>query len=600
MAKYLYSIVNIYVNHYGIGFRMKNNIKNHPGFWLLLALTIAIYSFTLYNNGLAFPDGTDGFFHLERILSIRDAFLHHELPNWFNFNSFDFSGRAVNAMYPDFTLWILVSLTLFLSPLIQYITIQVLLVWITYFFSYVVFHKKTNKFRSSLLAFMYTTSTVAGDITNNFQPGSIILFALLPMFFMKLFAIFRETTFNLKLSIQMSLIITLIFWSHLWSVIIIFFIALSYLLYCVFNQKLNKVLILYFILIVTNVLIVSAPIIYRIYTISRTHLLPLGSYKDVIYMSLGDIFTNWSWNGDFSTPIILLILVPIIILAIKKISITTYFSCFNSSSETTYLMFLFCFIIICSTDLIPWRLIELTPILSSVQITEYRLIPLLVPITFMVFIEIINSVAFLEIILVLTALIGFSSMIQIVSNDILIGYKNPTFITKNTKSIQLHKRNRTGGTFINYDALYTDKIDVIRDYPDYVPNIIGSNPKNSWIISDFGKNISEHKGFLNANPIHFSLQDISTNKLVFKGINKKGTLLLPVFAYQNIDYKVIVGNQKVPFKTNKGILEIQYNNTNQKISVSYKLPETYIYLVYVAFSYVLLELSILVIYREKK
>jgi len=569
---------------------MKNLMKNYPGIWLLLSLTLIFYFFNLYNNGLAFPDGTDGIFHLERIISIRSAFLEFKLPNWVNFTSFDFSGRAVNAMYPDFTLWILSAITIFLPTMLQYLTIEIILVWITYFSCYLVFKRKTSVFNASLLSFIYTTSTVAGNITNNFEPGSIIFYAILPAFLINLNSILKSKRFNFKISIYISIMVTLVAWSHLWSTIILLFLGIIYLItYILLGNSLTKAILTNVLFILINVLISTLPILYRMYIISHTALLSLGNFKHVESINVSDLLTNWSWNGYFSNSTILIVFIPLIFIVLKK-TITDSLSNFEYSTNLLFLLISFFTVILISTDLFPWKLMDNFPILNSMQMTNYRLLPLLVPITFMIMIEISSKINNLTIILTLSAVIGFSAMLQIISNDILIGSSNPTLITKYTRSIKLHKKNRTGGTFINNDALYTDKLDIIRDYPDYVPKIIGNNPLNSWVISDFGKKISEHRGFLNSKVIKFDIEHKSTNGIKFEGLNKKGDILLPLFAYKNLDYKVKVGNQRISYTTENGVIEINYNKINKPIYVSYYPPKEYKIFVIISLTYFTIEI----------
>lgn len=82
-------------------------------------LLIVLVIFFIYSAECQFNGGVklfgDGIFHVQRILEIRNAFLHLQIPNWVNFSTFFGIGQAVNGMYPDLTLWPLVLITNFLS-----------------------------------------------------------------------------------------------------------------------------------------------------------------------------------------------------------------------------------------------------------------------------------------------------------------------------------------------------------------------------------------------------------------------------------------------------------------------------------------------------
>ncbi len=99
---------------------------------VLFILFIALFLFIGYHQ---FKEGIilwgDGFFHVQRILEIRYAFIHRELPNWLNFQTFFGMGQAINGMYPDISLYPLVLLTMFFSPSHQLAAINILIFTLT-------------------------------------------------------------------------------------------------------------------------------------------------------------------------------------------------------------------------------------------------------------------------------------------------------------------------------------------------------------------------------------------------------------------------------------------------------------------------------------
>ncbi len=69
----------------------------------------------------------DTWFHIERIIDIREAFKAHQVPTWINFSSYYEMGQAINGMYPDITLWPLIFITNSFSLVNQVIVIKVLI-----------------------------------------------------------------------------------------------------------------------------------------------------------------------------------------------------------------------------------------------------------------------------------------------------------------------------------------------------------------------------------------------------------------------------------------------------------------------------------------
>lgn len=104
--------------------------------------------------------GIDPFFHTQRIYEIKCAFQNWEIPVWVNFRTFNFAGQSINGMYPDYTLWLFVLLTIWIKK----VTVQVIVIKSSILLSafYITDHtlKKRgfDKVSSVLCAWLYVTS----------------------------------------------------------------------------------------------------------------------------------------------------------------------------------------------------------------------------------------------------------------------------------------------------------------------------------------------------------------------------------------------------------------------------------------------------------
>ena len=231
--------------------------------FLLILFMVYSYFLILNKNMLII----DGYFHIGRIKEIRYAFLHWELPNFLNFQSFFGVGQAINAMYPDITLWPFVLLTLFLSPTHQVAMIKCLCIVGLLVVTYISLYKHNIptdiSLYSSILFTVISIYTASFGIINIFSPSDLIIYIFIVPISFTVYSILSTDQIDKSLIVKFALIIILILYSHFLTIIVLGFVMLGIMLIKIVTRNFNIAAILNILMAGVVSLVGCVPIIYR-------------------------------------------------------------------------------------------------------------------------------------------------------------------------------------------------------------------------------------------------------------------------------------------------------------------------------------------------
>lgn len=333
--------------------------KKHHLVTIISVVLLCSFAFiTMHSNYITTSDDT--YFHAQRIFEIRTAFRSFSLPSWVNFLTFHHSGVAINSMYPDITLWPLVLLTNWLSPIHQIISIRLIIAILTYFVTYFSIAKHFDEISATYIASLYTLS---GSVFRNFyvtlQPGKALpLIVLFPVLFVGKNIIYSQKI-DIKSATKLALLNTFVIYSHFMSIFVMqlilgitLFIRLIHTrnLYSLYNWGLS----------ILFLIPTSLPVIFRYYTISSNGILPPFSFGNVSTTNFIDLFVQSSWDATASLSIISLVMLSLV--------------AFNLDHEKLKLLlpyiYLEIIIIVLGTNLAPWSLLQKLPLFANVQMTN--------------------------------------------------------------------------------------------------------------------------------------------------------------------------------------------------------------------------------------
>lgn len=331
-------------------------------------LLIVLVIFFIYSAECQFNGGVklfgDGIFHVQRILEIRNSFLHLEIPSWVNFSTFFGIGQAVNGMYPDITLWPLVFITIFLSPQHQVVVISFLIFFLTLTVTWLCLSIRTDNIEMSFyLATIYTFSGYTlYQFLNEIQPGA----AIINIFIFPIFFVSKELLDSKKIDITLickfSLCIILIGFSHLLSLIVYGFLLGSVVLFRIFQRKISISFFVNALLSFPLVLVGMSPIIYRILKISSSGILePFGKghIKAATLPKMLEFISWWS-RGQLSIAALVLLIIV--------------YCFFNSGikSQLIRLSILEGYMFILCLKAFPWKVFNHVPLVNTLQYTPWR------------------------------------------------------------------------------------------------------------------------------------------------------------------------------------------------------------------------------------
>ena len=303
----------------------------------------------------------DTWFHIGRVIDIREAFKAHQVPTWINFSSYYGMGQAINGMYPDITLWPLLFITNSFSLVNQVIAIKVLILGGTFLISYIsLVNHKFKKESSFYVAILYTFSGYSlYQFLYELQPGAIIIYIFTFPLIFSIEEVLYAKSIEKKLIIKLSLLFGVVLYSHLLSAAVIAcLIFILWFIRTIVEQELNYFSILNLFFASLLAFLYSMPILYRVYVISKSKIAPPYGKGVVDSENLIDIFTNPQIYARVSLSFVALIL---FIISIHY---------FGKEKEITKLLIAEMVIIILCSNLIPWNILGKLPLINMWWIIE--------------------------------------------------------------------------------------------------------------------------------------------------------------------------------------------------------------------------------------
>ena len=540
-------------------------------------LLIVLVIFFIYSAECQFNGGVklfgDGIFHVQRILEIRNSFLHLEIPSWVNFSTFFGIGQAVNGMYPDITLWPLVFITIFLSPQHQVVVISFLIFFLTLTVTWLCLSIRTDNIEMSFyLATIYTFSGYTlYQFLNEIQPGA----AIINIFIFPIFFVSKELLDSKKIDITLickfSLCIILIGFSHLLSLIVYGFLLGSVVLFRIFQRKISISFFVNALLSFPLVLVGMSPIIYRVLKISSSGILePFGKghIKAATLPKMLDFISWWS-RGQLS------------IAALALLIIVYYF--FNSGikSQLIRLSILEGYMFTLCLKIFPWKVFNHVPLINNLQYTPWRFGIWLSVIPIIMFadnfkdyqqiigIKISHILALLSVILSISAQSYLiSGQVLRLNNDVIAQIMDPTPIASEQKKL-LMAMGEHPDYFPKVENVKNRKYELLPSRLDQIWNQKVKVENKSY---DFVEKIGEQN-------LSFYVKNIKRQK----GVN----IELPTLGYRSLDYHIALNNKKVQYKVNKQgnmvINNADIKMNSMKIDIRFIMPRVYKILLIISF-----------------
>lgn len=530
----------------------------------LICLTIGVYFLTLRENALS----ADTYFHLGRIKELRYAFAHLELPNFLNFQSFFGMGQAVNAMYPDITLWPFVLLTMGFTPAHQVVAIKLLIFILTLMVSYYCLCRRAIPSDISLYSAIVLTFFAGNmEIANMFTPGtSIIGIFLLPIAF-TIKDILSSRQFDKRLIIKFGLIIILITYSHLLTIVILAFIMFGILVMNIITGRFSIYAIVNVVVGGVIGLMGSAPIIYRYLLFSKNGI--------VMPYRLGNITTL------FKFPYISKVYLLSIVIACSLPCL--YLQKAKAKSCYWHLLIIEAYIYLLCSSFFPWRLFNNVPVVNCLQFsnrfqTYLCVIPVIILAQFTKkHYKLGISVAFLLIIIWLG---------QATQN--YISYTGPVITDRSYESV-----GRVTGNLSKEDLRINAPAGKPMYYYDYYPSSMPNTYRTTWQMSAQGrKTILDQQIKGSDDAVRINKQSIN-NGIQIKpkqDVYSDRSLILPVLGYRGLKYQTFVNGHRVGNHLDKMNLAIDAHTLKRsdKVVVIFKNPPIYSWIVVAALMYDLL------------
>lgn len=544
------------------------NVKNKPAqqtFSIAIIFLVALLGWTIWQFHFNYMISLyDTFFHTQRIYDIRLAFLHHALPSWVNFNTFYNTGQAVNGMYPDLTLWPLVLVTNFLTPIHQIIAIKSLIAFLTFIVTFLSLNKRFESRNAVLAAIIFTLSgSVLKDLANEMQTGTaIIMIFAFPILFTLKDAI-ESKKVEPKLIIKTALLMTIVINSHLLSAVVITIIAGLFLIVITVIRK-NYQAWLNLAIAAFLTVFLSAPLLYRIVKISKTGLLAPFGKGHVTSESLWNLFSTTSWSAKSTISEIAIVLIIITLIGIKRDKIKQLLPWLSLE----LLLIIFC------TNILPWNLLSHLPIIDTFQAANWRFgIFLGIAPLIMVLINFKERTS--RIILLILAVLSFILAFRNSYNFQYYHTANLTVVNKYTSTmVPPNDTVKLTSTGINSNKLSRTLL------PDYAPNSAplqkGSNgasfdPQLSYLITN-------QLGTTKTKDIPLT-HTTTVNSITFKAHNvPKGSISLPVFGYRTLKYRITLnGKPTTAHLNNYGLITIesQSNLKHANYKIEFIQPTLY-------------------------
>lgn len=552
-------------------------------------LLIVLVIFFIYSAECQFNGGVklfgDGIFHVQRILEIRNAFLHLQIPNWVNFSTFFGIGQAVNGMYPDLTLWPLVLITNFLSPQHQIATINFLIFFLTLIVTWL--SLIANKVNGEMAFYLATIYTFSGytlyQFLSEIQPGvAIINIFAFPIFFVSK-DLLESKKVDISLICKFSLCIILIAFSHLLSLVVYGFLFVSVILFRILQRKINVKFFVNILLSFPLVLVGISPMLYRVLKISSSGILKPFGEGHIKAATLSEMLNFISWQSREQLSIASLVLLIIV------------YSFFNSSIKTKLirLSVLEGYIFILCLKAFPWKLFNHVPLINNLQYTQWRFGIWLSVIPIIMFannfksyqqivgIKISHILALLSVILSITAQAYLiSGQVLRLSNDAITQIMDPTPISSDQKKA----------------------IMAMGEHPDYFPNVPNvknkkyelSSTRLEWIWNQKVKIGNKSYDFVEkpeSQRIQFYVENI--------GAKKATKIELPILCYRSLNYYVTLNNKRVQYRANRqGNMVIDKAKATGPMIIDVQLIMPRVYKILLSTSFIAIILMLIMIIKS--
>lgn len=518
-------------------------------------------SLPLLGNYLNVGDDTP--FHLLRISEIYDNLKNGYILPTIYANTLNGYGYGNPFFYPDLFLYI-PALIMFTGVSVA-VSYKIFIMILTVATMYVTYYSIKGIFKSDNIAFLtmigYTGSIYrVCNIQFRGALGEIIAITFIPLIMYGLHKIVYDGSSNYKergkMYFTLAIGFTLMLYSHLISFFIMFLVAFIY-----FIKNIRKIYIEKRHIDIIKATLVSIGLTAP-FLMPMLFMMTKGKYEynETLTFKLTDRLINILGALNINLNDYLLMFIWLIVLSLVFIIINYIFKKYNYSNikkETIIMLLIGTIMIIFSTDLTPWNLIEkIFPPISLIQF-PFRFLSLA-----MFFLILSNSIILEKIIKNTNLKLFIFCIITVVLNiGVLFSYG-----LKGTNDY-IPDNNYIGqGEYlpVGYEYSYYDKKE----------NKLTSNDTNLEIIND-NKNLRKRE-------------------IVFKTHLLNDELSLPYTYYYG--YKVTINNSKVDtFKTSTGLVGVKLDNIQEgTLNIEYKQP----YIRY--FSIGIFAITILVLIKRKE
>lgn len=529
--------------------------------FLLILFMVYSYFLILNKNMLII----DGYFHIGRIKEIRYAFLHWELPNFLNFQSFFGVGQAINAMYPDITLWPFVLLTLFLSPTHQVAMIKLLMIVGLLVVTYISLYKHNIptdiSLYSSILFTVISIYTASFGIINIFSPSDLIIYIFIVPISFTVYSILSTDQIDKSLIVKFALIIILILYSHFLTIIVLGFVMLGIMLIKIVTRNFNIAAILNILMAGVVSLVGCVPIIYRYILFTKSGLVMPYHQGNIELLHRHFPYME---KTEFLTLVFLS--VGLFLLLGKK----------NNKSYYIQLLIIEIYIYILGSGIFPWKLFNAVPLVNDLQFPErFQIYLYVIPVLMLADLTKKHFKLGIIIMLFLT-IVGSVIVIKSYFQTSCVSLNNNNYASVGKVAGKLHKNDIR----INQDFYYYDY------YPSAMPNPyrgtwrMSSKGRESLInpkIKGSNKAVEIDKKSIN-NGIQISAQhDIKSNS----------DIILPVLGYKGLSYQTAINGRNVSNHIDGMNLAINAHKLNpqDKITVKFHNPLIYSWMIAIALLY---------------
>lgn len=496
----------------------------------------------------------DTAFHVNRVFEIRQAFKAHAIPIWLNFTSFSKLGQAVNAMYPDITLWPLVFITNGFSFFNQLLVIRILILLLTVLITYVSFYNRSFSSEESFLAsIVYGVSGYSlYQFIIEFQPSAAIIYAFsFPLVFLTI-DVLKSDKFDIWLSIKLSLVFGIVIYSHLLSAVVVALVIITiWIVKCLLSKSINLYTVLNILAASVLSFIYFLPVLYRMYVVSKSHIAPPYGKGQVDAENFAVLFQNPQVYSRVSLSIIAILLICLVIFKEKQDNVVR-----NLLSVELLLM------ILC-TNIIPWVVLEKLPLINMFQFTPWRFGIWLSALPLLAFLYAWPTKAKVQILFILSLLVTFS-VPEIFHSNTISDFNTTQHITRN--NITINSSNALTRDYSPYQSVGSS-------IENEESSIIRKEASSPHLINEEGKTYKVKKKLVDYDGIAIKVGDNLP----------KGKYTLPLYYYSSLKYYVSLNNQKY-IKIEQGKYGLMTVKTIKNISkgativVKYKNPRIYILL----------------------